>query len=311
MKTLLAAGLLALAGTTSFAFAQAPAAAPAAPPVLEPFVAGAPLAMTGKNVRTFGSFLGTESVSYDAERDLYVAVSPAIGNMIRPNDGYISLINPDGTVHTLKWIAPLATATRTNGLILNDPRGSFIANGTLYVVDNTTLRMFNMADGAPKGEIEVAGATFLNDLTVAADGTVYATDTRLNAIYRIAPDGTSTAIATGGSLNGPNGIEFDADGNLVVVLIGAPQVLTFGLDGTLLKTDEMPYARMDGLVILPDGSKLATSLEGYLMKIPAGGGPVEILATGIPTAASMGYDSKRNRVIIPQNNQNAITFVDL
>jgi hypothetical protein len=66
----------------------------------------------------------------------------------------VSLINPDGTVHTPKWIG----ATR-DGLTLNDPLGSDIVNGRFYVVDANVVRWFDMTSGAPIGSAAVAGAT--------------------------------------------------------------------------------------------------------------------------------------------------------
>lgn len=102
------------------------------------------------NVKTFGSFLSAESVSYDAQRDLYVVVNTGVPNATRANDGYISLVNPDGTVNTLKWIAPATGANvLTNGVTLNDPRGSDIQNNVLYVADIDTIRMFDMLTGQP------------------------------------------------------------------------------------------------------------------------------------------------------------------
>jgi hypothetical protein len=41
------------------------------------------------------------------------------------------------------------------------------------------------------------------------------------------------------------------------------------------------------------------------------GRPAEVVATGIPTPASMDYDSKRHRLVVPMNDWNAITFVEL
>src|SRR5687767_15724810 len=74
--------------------------------------------------------------------------------LFRSNDGYVSLVNPDGTAHTLKWIG-----VNRNGLTLNHPLGSDIANGMLYVVDIDNVRWFDMKNGEPKGATPVAGAT--------------------------------------------------------------------------------------------------------------------------------------------------------
>ncbi|MEZ5419048.1 MAG: hypothetical protein R2708_17165 [Vicinamibacterales bacterium] len=114
------------------------------------------------------------------------------------NDGYVSLVNPDGTVHTPKWIG-----VNRNGLTLNHPLGSDIANGLLYVVDIDTVRWFDMKTGAPKGQVQVPGVTRFNDLEVADDGTIYATQTGTPndptswKVYRITPQGQSSAVITG------------------------------------------------------------------------------------------------------------------
>ena len=143
--------LSALAVTAAHA-QPAPAPTPAAS---QPFEAGPPLKLT-PNAKTYGGFRFAESLSYDADRDLYVAVNAGMAQEVVPNDGYIALINPDGTAHTLKWIG-----VNRNGLTLNHPLGSDIANGMLYVVDIDTVRWFDMKTGAPKGSVPVPGGTTL------------------------------------------------------------------------------------------------------------------------------------------------------
>src|SRR5262245_51815785 len=96
---------------------------PAANPASQPFVAGTPLKPTA-NVKTYGGFRFAESISYDADRDLYIAVNAGMPQEVVPNDGYVNLVNPDGTAHTLKWIG-----VNRNGLTLNHPLGSYIRNG--------------------------------------------------------------------------------------------------------------------------------------------------------------------------------------
>src|SRR5690606_14244000 len=113
----------------------------------QPFAAGRPLGVMGQggtftpmsdNVRVFGSFNFAESCTYDEARNLIVVMNRGAAEAQIPNDAYVSLINPDGTVHTSKWIG----ATR-NGLTLNDPLGSAIRNGILYAADGPTVRTFD------------------------------------------------------------------------------------------------------------------------------------------------------------------------
>ena len=286
------------------------AQAPAPGSSSQPFVAGTPLKQQ-PNVKTYGGFRFAESVSYDAERDLYVAVNAGMAQDVVPNDGYVSLVNPDGTAHTLKWIG-----VNRNGLTLNHPLGSDIANGMLYVVDIDTVRWFDMKTGEPRGATPVAGATRFNDLEVAADGTIYTTQTGTTdpaswRVYKITPKGEATVLVSGAPLNLPNGIALDPKGNIVVVNVGNNAVLTFSPDGKLLTTEESTDPGNDGLVVLPDGTKYVSSVRlGTVARIRPGQ-KAERIADGIPTAASMTYDSKRNRLVIPMNDWNAITIVEL
>ncbi len=305
VATVTAAALL---GCGTIAVAQT--AAPAAPAASGPFVAGEPLKLM-PNTKVYGSFRFSESLSYDEARDLYVSVNAGMPQEMAPNDGYVSLVNPDGSVHTLKWIG-----VSRAGLTLNHPLGSDIANGRLYVVDIDTVRWFDIQTGQPLGSAQVTGATRLNDLEVAADGTIYATQTGDQSpanwkVYKVTAKGESSVFVSGAPLNLPNGIAFDAKGNIVVVNIGTRDVLTFAPDGKLLNTEQAVDAGNDGLVVLADGTKYVSSVrQGTVSRIRPGQ-KAEIVASGIPSAASMMYDSKRNRLVIPMNDWNAIAIVEL
>ena len=306
MRRSIASATLAVVLTSApFASAQAPTASG------QPFAAGAPL-KTSPNVKVFGSFRFSESLSYDEARDLYVSVNAGMPQDMAPNDGYVSLINPDGTVHTLKWIG-----VNRNGLTLNHPLGSDIINGKLYVVDIDTIRWFDMASGAPTGDVRVEGATRFNDIEVAADGTMYVTQTGTPQdpaswrVYRVTPQGQATIVVSGAPLNMPNGVALDGKGNLVVVNIGNNEVLTFSPDGKLLTTEHAVDPGNDGIVVTADGTKYVSSVrQGTVSRIRPGQ-KAEVVASGIPSAASMMYDSKRNRLVIPMNDWNAIAVVEL
>jgi DNA-binding beta-propeller fold protein YncE len=276
----------------------------------EEFVAGEPLNLT-PNARTYGGFRFAESMAYDPVRDLYVAVNAGIAQDLIPNDGYISLINPDGTVHTLKWIG-----VNRNGLTLNHPLGSDIINGRLYVADGNVIRWFDMTTGRPAGNVTVDDASRFNDIEVAPDGTIYATQTGDETseswrVYRITPQGEASVFADGPRLNRPNGVAFDPEGNIVVVTVLSNDVLTFSPTGQLIRTEQAVDPGNDGLAIVADGTKYVCSVRHGTVSRIRPGQPAEIIASGIPSAASMVHDPKRNRLVIPMNNWNAITIVDL
>ncbi len=292
------------------AAAPAPAGAQSQEAAEPPFMAGEPLDLSS-NAKTFGGFRFAESMAYDEARDLYVAVNAGIAQNVIPNDGYISLINPDGTTHTLKWIG-----VDRNGLTLNHPLGSDIINGLLYVADINVVRWFDMESGEPRGSVTVEDAQRFNDIEVAEDGTIWATQTGTEEsgtwrVYRIGADGDSSVVVEGAPLARPNGIAFDPDGNVVVVNINDNAVLTFSPAGELVTTEHAVDGGNDGLVILDDGTKYVSSVRiGTVSRIRPGE-EAEVVASGIPSAASMAYDSKRNRLLIPMNNWNAITIVEL
>ena len=94
-------GVLALS-TVASAQVQQPAPS-------QPFVAGTPLKQQ-PNVKTYGGFRFAESMSYDAERDLYVAVNAGIAQDVIPNDGYISPSTPTAARTRSSGSASTATA---------------------------------------------------------------------------------------------------------------------------------------------------------------------------------------------------------
>jgi hypothetical protein len=309
MKTRLALALAATLVSVNAA-AQAPAPANAEP---KPFAAGNPLSATNQagvvtpmsdNVKVYGSFRFSESCTFDPQRNLILAMNAGVAEVA---DGYVSLINPDGSVHTSKWIG----ATR-DGLELNQPLGSAISNGVLYNVDGIILRSFDLATGKPLKSVEVTGATFLNGIGVTADGTAYISNTRPpERIMKVTAAGEVSVFVDGAPLATPNGVAIDGDGNIVVVNIASNAVQTFNPAGELILTENSVEAGNDGVVIAEDGTKYTSSVRfGSVSRIRKGQ-PAEVIASGIPSAASMCYDSVQKQLIIPMNPNDALAFIKL
>jgi hypothetical protein len=70
------------------------------------------------NVKVYGAFHFSESCTFDPTRNLILAMNNGNPGDGTENDGFVSLINPDGSVHTPKWIG----VTR-DGLELHQPLG--------------------------------------------------------------------------------------------------------------------------------------------------------------------------------------------
>ena len=287
-----------------------------APAWAQEFQAGEPLGSVNEagvrmemssNVKVFGSFHFTESCTFDPQRNLILSMNAGERSEGAAPDGFVSLINPDGSVHTSKWIG----ATR-DGLELIDPIGSAVRNGVLYTVDSGFVRSFDLATGRPMRSIEIPGAGFLNGIGVADDGTIYVSDTRPGElIYKVTPDGASSVFAQGAPLAVPNGVAIDNDGNIVVVNIGSNAVITYSPAGEVVRTEYAAESGNDGVVVTADGTKYVSSVRfGSVSKIAPGQG-AEVIATGIPSAASMCYDSVQHQLVIPMNPNNALAFVRL
>ncbi|MDG1515755.1 MAG: gluconolaconase, partial [Gammaproteobacteria bacterium] len=223
------------------------------------------------------------------------------------NDGFVSLINPDGSVHTPKWIG----VTR-DGLELHQPLGSAIANGSLYTVDSGFVREFDLESGRPLRNIPVPGATLLNGIAVSADGTIYASNTRPpERLYKISAEGEVSVLIDGAPLAIPNGVAIDGNGDVVVVNIGDNAVLTFSPNGELLGTEYAVEGGNDGVVILEDGTKYVSSVRFGSVSRILPGQEATLIAEGIPSAASMCYDSIQHQLVIPLNNNYALAFIKL
>lgn len=302
--------LLLLIGGAAFAQAPAKDAKP------KEFAAGKPLGTVNEagqittmtsNVKVYGSFRFAESCTYDPARNLIVVMNAGVPQTMQENDGYVSLLNPDGSVHTAKWIG----ATR-DGLTLNHPLGSAIQNGVLYTADIDHVRTFDLATGRPGRAYPVAGATFLNGIAVTKDGTIFVSNTRPpECLFKITPSGEVSTVVAGKPLALPNGVAIDQDGNVVVVNVGDNAVMTFDVDGKLLQTEHAVEGGNDGIVVTKDGTKYVSSVKfGSVSRIRPGK-QAEIIAAGIPSAASMGYDSKQNQLIIPMNPNDAVAFIKL
>ena len=280
------------------------------------FTAGKPLGTVNEagvrgamsdTVKVFGSFHFCESVTFDPARNLLLAMNSGDRSDATKNDGYVSLINPDGSVHTAKWIG----ASR-NGLELNNPLGSAIKSGVLYTVDVDHVRTFELKTGKPLRSIHVPGATVLNGIAVAGDGTIYASNSRNpQLIYKVNTDGSSSVFAEGGQIEVPNGVAIDMDGNIVVVNVDNTAVITYNPEGNIVRVEHAAESGNDGVVVLKDGTKYVSSVKFGSVSRLRPGKKAEVIATGIPSAASMCYDSIQHQLVIPMNSNYAIAFIKL
>lgn len=261
-------------------------------------------------------FATPESVLHDAAADVYLVSNISGSPLEKDDNGFVSRVSPDGTVLDLKWIDGAR-----EGVTLSAPKGMAIAGDTLYVTDIDTLRLFDRATGAPKGEIAIEGATFLNDLAFAPAGGVYLTDSGLKAgasgfepsgsaaVYHVHADGTVEPLLEDASLPGPNGVAFDGD-RLLVVTFGASELFT--IEGGAKKVlASLPKGGLDGLARLPDGRWAVSSWEGQAVYAGPVTGPFAEMAGGLPAPADIGIDAGRGRLLVPKFTENEVLILPI
>jgi len=263
---------------------------------------------------TVGGFQTPESVLYDPAADVYL-VSNINGNPTATDDnGFISRLRPDGRVASLKWIDGSSAA-----VTLNAPKGMAISGETLYVTDITAIRMFDRRTGRQKGSVVVPGSTFMNDAAAAPDGSVYFTDSGLkpdfspsgtDAVYRLR-QGVLSTVAKGAQLKTPNGIAVQPNGRLVVVTFSqGGETYELTADGRLRPLPSLPQGQLDGVVVLPGGALLVSSWAASAV-YRVTGAAAEVLVPNVASPADIGYDRRRERVLIPLFQKNQVVIQPL
>lgn len=300
-----AAIALAACGKKDDGKAKAPPAPPPEAKPTPPAPTPTPLAPTieAKDV----GFATPESVYHDIEMGAYLVSNINGAPTALDDNGFITRLGLNGRVAELKWI----DGARPD-VTLNAPKGMTKLGSTLYVADVTAVRMFDATTGAPKGSIDIPGATFLNDLD-AADGKVYVTDSGLNAklepsgtdaVYSIDKDGKVEKIASGPELKAPNG---------VTVLDGAVWIAPFGdrsiyrlVDGKPTEATALPAGGLDGIGSLLDGRLVVASWEGKAVYAGKPGGAFTPLVENIEAPADLCVDNLHDVVVVPMFMANAV-----
>ncbi|HSI03430.1 MAG: SMP-30/gluconolactonase/LRE family protein [Myxococcota bacterium] len=293
-------GTTAAAGEAGAAAVAAEPTPPPPPPAPEPVVAYKDMSVP-------------ESVLYDEKEDCYLVSNINGEPGAKDNNGFISKLGPDGAVIAMKWIEG-----GKGKLKLDAPKGMGIVADTLYVADIDTVRMFNRKTGAAKGEIKVKGSTFLGDITTSPDGRVFvsdiaitfadgkATPTGTDAVYLINKAKKVIPLSKSTDLGGPNGLVV-VDNKLWVVsmLSGELYSLDAAKPGARGDTQKLPKGGLDGIVSTPNGIMISSWELGGVMKGTLGGEFTPVLEQ-IAASADIGFDSKRNRILVPRFMNNSV-----
>lgn len=251
---------------------------------------------------TIEGFDVPESVLHDPVDDVYL-VSNIVGDPgAKDGEGFISRVAPAGEVLEMRWID-----SGHEGVTLNAPKGMALLGDTLVVADIDVVRLFDRSSGDPIGSWEVDGATFLNDVAAAPNGTIYVSDTgvRFNGgqpedtgtsgIHVFSADGSHRTLDTGDQ-TGINGLAA-AGSRLYGVTSGTGKVFLIE-NGLLSELPELPGLNLDGVIVMDDGL-LISDWDTETVYLLRENGSISAVVRNVTSPADIGIDRTRNRLLIP------------
>lgn len=258
-------------------------------------------------VAAVDGFAGPEAVRYDPEQDVYFVSNFNGGGGDRDANGFISRLQPDGTIDSLRFM------TGTEAHPMHAPRGMYIVGDTLWAADADGLHGFNRQTGAHLAFIDFTAFEpgFLNDIAQGPDEALYVTDSNRSRLYRA--HGGEVTVAVDDSLLGPpNGITWDDTDSLFrFAPWGGTQTFRAWRPDTemLEEVGTSPGGNFDGIEIVGDYVVVASQSDSSLHVFDNGLGRVLIHLPGRP--ADIGIDTQRNHVAVPYVALNRVDIWEL
>lgn len=202
-----------------------------------------------------------ESITYDAQSQTYFVTNLAHNiletdplNPPEGNVGFVSRHHADGTLMTERWAEGFSS-----------PKGLTVSNGIVYVADPKFVVALDIASGKEVARYGNEDVGLFNDVSPAADGTLYVTDTANPALYRLDPspyaDEALTVVARDDRFEFPNGVAVDGSIAYVATTGLLPSEAGPGTPGRVFAVDtktgeveafEGVLGKWDGVVVLND-----------------------------------------------------------
>jgi WD40 repeat protein len=241
-----------------------------------------------------------ESVLYDRNLD-QLFVSCINGSPTEKNSkGFISVLDPDGTIKELDWLTGL-----------NAPKGMAILDGKLYVADIDQLVVINIKKAKIVERIPVDGATFLNDVAVSPDGKVYFTDSDTGYIW-IYSGGKLQKWITEGLIR-PNGLYIEED-RVLLTSSGSQDLKIINRATGEAKVVTTDIGHGDGIEFTgTKGFYITSSWSGEVFLISPDYNKFSLLKTSDQeiNSADIGFNMKEQVVYVPTFFDNRVVAYKL
>lgn len=244
-------------------------------------------AQGGSQVELPGSAVFPESIAADAAGNLYGS-SLASGGIWR--------IKPGATTSE-EWIKPGAFDSRSTFGVLVDEKAKLLwvcSNDVSFMgiagpgsAQGSHLKGFDLASGEGKVSVPLPGAPALcNDIALADDGSLYATNSLATHILRLKPGATQFEVwfedaqfAPPAQGAGLDGIAIGGDGNIYVNTFNKGELFRVDQkDGRAIGVTKLKTSRP---LVFPDGLR---TLNGLTFLMTEGGGTVDLVTTTNDTA---------------------------
>lgn len=230
-------------------------------------------------------FKTPESALYDEERD-QIYVSNVNGKPTdKDNNGFISILNTDGSIKELKWITGM-----------HAPKGMAYNDSLLYVTDIDRIMVIDIDKGEIIKIVDVEGASFLNDMAVIHSNQVVISDMGENKL--MVYDGHRVSVYLDDDLLvSPNGLA----ATKIALFIGTKEhLLKIDMKENKLKKNIEGVGPIDGLVPLGLGKFVVSDWSGRILLIDAQNKIVlQNTADKNIQAADLGYIPKDKIILIP------------
>lgn len=241
-----------------------------------------------------------ESVLYDNNRGILLVAcingSPAEKNGM----GYISMLQPDGKVANLEWVSGL-----------NAPKGMGIHEGKLFVTDIDHLVIIDIEKAEIIEQIPVEGASFLNDISIDDDGTVYLSDSDTGILWKFS-NGVFTPWVTEG-LERPNGLFVERDRVLLTSSLSQDLKVIDKATGEY-ETVTTGIGRGDGIEFTgKEGHYIVSSWAGEVFLVLPDFSKVSLLKTSEQeiNSADIGFNIEEQVVYVPTFFDNRVVAYKL
>ena len=225
-----------------------------------------------------------ESVLYDQEKDVIYVANIDGDPSQKDGNGFISILNSDGSVKNLQWIKNL-----------DAPKGLAIYKGKLYVADIDKLVEIDIEKGKVLAKYDAPDAVFLNDVTASMNGMIFVSDTRTAKIH-VLNDGKFTVWMEGKPLETPNGLMTEK-GKL---LVGDKNIYEIDIQTKKVTQLIEDAGGVDGLEKNNDGDFVFSNWPGKIF-IHKNGKTIKLLDTTAQelNTADIDYNLKHDLILVP------------